>query len=226
RMYKTGDLGRWQSDGSIVFVGRKDDQVKIRGYRIELGEIESVLERHEKISSAIVLVKTDASGDKNLVAYVRSTEELKGSAIRSYLLEYLPAYMIPAYIVPIEVMPLTANGKVDKKALPDPEDFGISTETIYVAPRNETEERLVLIWQELLGQENIGVKDNFFDRGGHSLKATQLISRISKEFNIQIALKSAFLEPTIEVLAEKINNDLWLKNSLIEDEENYSEIKI
>ncbi|MBB5624284.1 acyl carrier protein, partial [Pedobacter cryoconitis] len=208
---------RWLADGTIEFSGRKDDQVKIRGYRIEPGEIETALERHAAISAATVVVKMDVAGDKILVAYVVSADELDGTVMRSYLLERLPAYMVPAYFVRLEILPLTPNGKVDKRSLPSPEGLSISSGPAYVAPRSEVEEKLVLVWQELLGIKRIGMKDDFFTIGGHSLKATQLISRINREFEVDLSLVMLFNDPTVENMANKIEEIYWSGGELFEN---------
>ncbi|MCP4108251.1 MAG: amino acid adenylation domain-containing protein, partial [Desulfobacteraceae bacterium] len=203
RMYRTGDLARWLPDGNIEFLGRIDNQVKIRGFRIELGEIEKSLLQHGDITSAVVLAKEGTDGDKHLVAYYSSGNELEISELRVFLAESLPDYMIPSFFIHMETFPLTPNGKIDRKALPEP-DGAINTGMEYVPPRNETEEILAGIWQEILGVDRIGVKDNFFDLGGHSLKATRVVSRISKDLEVEVSLKDIFSSPTIGSLAEII----------------------
>ncbi|WP_133054573.1 non-ribosomal peptide synthetase, partial [Niastella populi] len=197
RLYKTGDLGRWLPDGNIEFIGRKDDQVKIRGYRIEPGEIEHTLLNHEEINQAVVLAKEDESGEKELVAYITSNTRQNTSDLRDYLKERLPSYMVPAYIVQLEAMPLTANGKVDKKSLPDPEGLGLSSGVEYVAPRNEIEEKLVKIWEEVLERRNIGVNDDFFALGGHSLKVVRLSNEYQKELSAKLSLKELFAHTSV-----------------------------
>ena len=206
KMYKTGDLGRWLPDGNIEFVGRKDDQVKIRGYRIELGEIENVLQQHPAIEHTVVLVKEDANGEQQLVAYLTSKEELTTSGLRAYLKKSLPDYMLPAHFVSLESFPLTPNGKVDKKGLPSPEGLGLASGVEYVAPRNEIEEELVNIWSEVLRveKEKIGVKDDFFELGGHSLRATIVIGKIHSFSGVSISLKEIFHDSNIEYLSKKI----------------------
>jgi amino acid adenylation domain-containing protein/non-ribosomal peptide synthase protein (TIGR01720 family) len=204
RMYKTGDLGRWLPDGNIEFAGRKDDQVKIRGYRIELGEIENAIQSHSDIDSTIVIARSNKAAEKELIAYAVSKENLNISEIRTYLGHRLPSYMIPSYFVQIASLPLTSNGKIDKKRLPDPEDSGMSTGIGYAAPTNETEAKLVLIWQEILGREKIGIKDNFFEIGGHSLKATRLASHIYKEFEVKVSLRELFVNAVLEEQAKLI----------------------
>ncbi|WP_035089086.1 non-ribosomal peptide synthetase, partial [Aquimarina muelleri] len=184
RIYKTGDLVRWLPDGNIDFIGRVDDQVKIRGYRIELGEIESVLSSLDVVIQCCVLVKEDSLGEKCLVGYVVVEGDLDKEEIQQYLKLSLPEYMVPTVWVEMEVMPLTNNGKLDKKALPEPDGSESSAKT-YVAPESEIEVQLVEIWQDLLGLENIGIHDNFFELGGHSLLATRLVSKIRKELSIE-----------------------------------------
>ena len=198
RLYRTGDLGRWLPDGNIEYMGRIDNQVKIRGYRIELGEIESVLNQSELVQQAVVLAKADASGNKRLVGYAVPQGQFDKQAIQSYLSTKLPEYMIPALWVELESLPLTPNGKIDRKALPDPEITNITTE--YVAPRNETEQVLAGIWQELLGVERIGIYDNFFELGGHSLLAMRVVSAIRRELNTELSIRDLFVQPTIASL--------------------------
>ncbi|WP_144028932.1 non-ribosomal peptide synthetase, partial [Paenibacillus tyrfis] len=203
RMYKTGDLARWLPDGSIEYLGRVDHQVKIRGYRIELGEVEARLLNVEHIQEAIVLAREDEAGQQHLCAYFVGERQLTLSHIREALSAKLPGYMIPTYFVQLERMPLTPNGKVDRKALPAPEG-SVPTGTEYVAPRTATEARLAQIWQEVLGLPSVGVQDNFFEVGGHSLRATQMVSRIHKELDGGISLREVFESPTIEQLARLI----------------------
>ena len=178
RLYKTGDLGRWLPDGNIEYLGRVDDQVKIRGYRIELGEIESVLNQNPDIQEAVVLAREDKQGTKRLIGYVVPSGTFDKQAIQNYLSIRLPDYMVPVLWVELASLPLTPNGKTDKKALPDPE---ITDQTsVYVAPRNETEEALATIWEELLGLEHIGIYDNFFELGGDSILMIQVVSRMRR----------------------------------------------
>ncbi len=206
KMYKTGDLARWLPDGNIEFLGRIDNQVKIRGFRIELGEIESKLLSHTEIKEAIVIDKEDSNNNKYLCAYIAVEREQTVAELREYLLKELPEYMIPAYFIQLDKLPLTANGKVDRKALPEP-DGSITTGAEYVAPRNEIEEKLVSIWSEVLGIEKIGINDNFFELGGHSLKAMNVTSKIKKAIGIDIPLKELFTTPTIKRLSEYISNN-------------------
>ncbi|NIM17931.1 MAG: amino acid adenylation domain-containing protein, partial [Candidatus Aminicenantes bacterium] len=199
KIYKTGDLARWLPDGNIEFLGRMDQQVKLRGFRIELGEIESRLLKHDLISEAFVIDRDSGGGDKYLCAYIVLREMFDLSELKDYLSSSLPDYMIPSYFVDIDKIPLTPSGKVDSKALPEPE---VTAGGGYTAPRNEVEKKLVGIWQEILGVNiSIGINDNFFELGGHSLKATVITSRIYKEFGIKIPLVEIFRFPTIRGLS-------------------------
>jgi amino acid adenylation domain-containing protein len=202
RLYKTGDLGRWLPDGNIEYMGRIDDQVKIRGYRIELGEIESVLNGCEHVSQAVVLAKEDSSGNKRLIGYVVPKEEFNKQDIEDYLNTKLPEYMVPAQWVELESIPLTPNGKVDRKALPDPELADRTDE--YAAPQNETEEKLAEIWQEMLEVDRVGIHDDFFDIGGHSLLAISLVSIIRKVFGLELPINDVFDYPTVSLLAGRL----------------------
>jgi acyl carrier protein len=209
-MYKTGDAGKWLPDGSIEFAGRNDDQVKIRGHRIETGEIEKLLLKHELLREVIVLPIGEGN-EKFLCAYYTASVDLTGIELRAYLQARLPLYMVPAYFMQIEKMPLTQNGKIDKKALPVPV---LQKTSNYIAPRNEVEERLAAIWSDVLNLEkdSISIDDNFFESGGHSLKANDLISKIHKEMGTRLPVAEVFKKPTIEELAEMIENALWVKN--------------
>lgn len=200
RMYKTGDMGRWLPDGNIVYLGRMDDQVKIRGYRIELGEIEVALRESTLVSQGIVLAKEDKDGNRRLVAYVIADGLFDREVVTAYLKGRLPEYMVPGLWVELDSLPLTSNGKIDKKALPDP-DAVISLNNKYEAPRDELEIKLAGIWQEIFQIKQIGIHDNFFELGGHSLKAIQLISRLRKQYNIATDIGKIFSHPTIRELS-------------------------
>lgn len=201
RLYKTGDLGRYLPDGKIEYMGRIDHQVKVRGYRIELGEIESCISSYPNVRETVVLAVADETGDKQLVAYVATSQsDMDPVALKSALKKQLPDYMVPSAYVFLSEMPLTPNGKIDTKGLPAP-DGAMASAAEYVAPRNETEAQLVQIWEEVLKHGQIGVKDNFFDIGGHSLLATQVVSRIREQFSIELALSAIFEDPTIEAIA-------------------------
>ncbi|MCW3465948.1 non-ribosomal peptide synthetase [Chitinophaga nivalis] len=210
RMYKTGDLGKWLPDGNIIFTGRKDDQVKIHGHRIELGEIENVLLEHDKVDAAVVVARPNINGDKELIAYVVSEAPLASLDLRTYLGQTLPVYMIPGYFHQLPQLPLTSSGKIDKKNLPVPEAAALGTGTVYVAPRNDTEEKVVLIWQEILGKERIGIRDNFFELGGDSIRILKIISEIRKKLDLEIPLTDIYKHQTIEALLEHVlsNKDI------------------
>ncbi|WP_345027369.1 thioesterase domain-containing protein, partial [Flavivirga jejuensis] len=203
RVYKTGDLGRWLSDGTLEFIGRVDDQVKIRGYRIELGEIESVLSQDSQIKSCCVLAREDVDGNKRLVGYVVVEGDFDKKGIQERLREKLPDYMVPQIWIALSEMPITSNGKIDKKGLPEPDSTQLSAQE-YVGPRNERETQLVSIWQELLGIEKIGVHDDFFELGGHSILAIKLISRVNVVLNTVLNISVLFEYSTISSLLENI----------------------
>ncbi|QQD80611.1 amino acid adenylation domain-containing protein [Bacillus siamensis] len=205
RMYRTGDLARWLPDGNIEYLGRIDHQVKIRGYRIEIGEVETSLSNIGEVQEAIVIAREDENGDKELYAYFVASRPYHVSEMKEKLSDQLPNYMIPSYFKQLEKMPLTPNGKIDRKALPVPEGE-LQTGKEYVAPRTSIEVKLVEIWQEVLGVAKVGIKDNFFDIGGHSLRATNLVAKIYKEMNVNVSLREVFSSPTIEQLANTIQN--------------------
>ncbi|HEV7518415.1 MAG TPA: amino acid adenylation domain-containing protein, partial [Thermoanaerobaculia bacterium] len=205
RMYRSGDLARRLPDGAIEYLGRTDHQVKIRGLRIELGEIEAVLGQHPGVREAVVLVREDRPGDKRLVGYVTPTAEPGPTPeqLRSFLAERLPGYMVPAAWVLLAELPLTANGKVDRRALPAPQGSG-SKEADYLAPRGPVEEVLAAIWEEVLRRERVGVEDDFFALGGHSLLATKVTSRVRRTLGVELPLRVLFESPTIAALALEI----------------------
>ncbi|HSH67653.1 MAG TPA: phosphopantetheine-binding protein, partial [Bacteroidia bacterium] len=216
RIYKTGDLGRWLPDGNIQFVGRRDDQVKLHGYRIELREIELALKEHSLVKEALVIAKANHQNQKELVAYIVSNEELNALDLQEHLSKTLPLNMIPGHYIQLEELPLTANGKIDRKKLPDTQGAEMDTGVEYVAPSNETEEKLVAMWQEILEREKIGVKDNFFKIGGHSLKAALLVSQIRKAFDVTLNLTDLFNNPTVEGVANEIEKANWVNKEQVE----------
>ncbi|GAA4545283.1 non-ribosomal peptide synthase/polyketide synthase [Amycolatopsis samaneae] len=193
RMYRSGDLARWNSAGELVFAGRADDQVKVRGYRIELGEVEAALTARPGVSSAVVVVRDD-----RLVAYVVSTVDTED--LRSSLVNVLPAYMVPAAFVALDRLPLTTHGKVDRDALPEPEAVAKAG---YVAPRNDTEQTLADLWAEVLGVERVGVEDNFFELGGDSILSIQVIAR-ARRVGLRFTSQQLFLRQTIAALVPDI----------------------
>ena len=202
RLYRTGDLARWLPDGSVEFLGRIDHQVKIRGYRIELGEIENRLAELETLQEVIVIARDEEeTGEKYLCAYMVIDGELQVNDLRRQLSKKLPDYMIPQYFVQLERLPLTANGKVDRKALPTPVG---EVQTEYVAPRNELEIALAQIWRKILGVERVGIYDNFFELGGHSLKAVAVINNMNRELGTNIPLAELYANPNLAAIAEYI----------------------
>lgn len=198
-LYRTGDSGKWRSDGTIECLGRNDDQVKIRGYRIEPGEIEAALRQYEAVTDAVVTTFRNKDEEEELVGYITGSADFNVRALRSFLAQQLPAYMIPGHFVQLDSMPLTPNGKIDKKALPSAQGMSMVTGTAYVGPRNRDEERLVEAWSELLEKDKttIGIHDNFFELGGQSLSAIRLMGIISKELSMKIPLSLIFENPTI-----------------------------
>jgi thioester reductase-like protein len=212
RMYRTGDLARWLPDGNIEFLGRIDHQVKIRGYRIELEEIESQLLKHASIKEAVVTAREGSNGDNYLCAHIVADREVTSGEIREHLVKELPDYMIPSYFVQFERMPLTPNGKIDRKALPEP-NGSVNTGVEYATPRNYTERRVAAALEQVLKIETVGIHDNFFNLGGDSLKAVRLVSMLSKDFNISV--KDIFIHQTVAELAANINySEDLLKNRL------------
>ena len=215
-LYQTGDLVRLLADGYIEFLGRIDDQVKIRGYRVEPAEVERVLAGCPGVRQAAVIARENASGDMSLVGYVvaQTGRSLEGGTLRSFLMERLPDFMVPAHFVVLDSLPLNANGKVNRHALPDPAIApGRGTTP---APRDPIEERILAIWKEVLGLPEIGIHDNFFDLGGHSLMATQVISRIRSAYNIQLPVRVLFDRSTVAGLSEAVGESL---GALTEDPE-------
>ena len=209
RLYRTGDLGRYLADGSIEFQGRADFQVKVQGYRIELGEIETVLERHPEVRAAVVTAHGERHGDKRLVAYVVADGEPTSTParLRAYLEEKLPRYMVPTRFVALERLPLTANGKVDRKALPAPEEPGARREHVFEPPADELEQTLARIWEEVLGVARVGRHDSFFELGGHSFALVRVMGRIRQRFGRELPLTALVQEPTLAHLASLVRED-------------------
>jgi len=216
RLYKTGDLARYQDDGTIEYLGRIDHQVKLRGFRIELGEIENALANHCAIHQAVVVVREDTPGDRRLVAYMalRPGSHLPVAEARLHLKRTLPDYMIPAAFVEMDALPLTPSGKVDRKRLPVP-DYGVSTTAKSVdGIRTPTEEVITGIWAEVLKLQQIGTEDDFFELGGHSLLATQVISRVRQAFSTELPVRTLFEAPTIAGLAQRVDTSVRQKRGL------------
>jgi aryl carrier-like protein len=207
RLYKTGDLCRFLPDGNIEYLGRMDNQVKIRGFRIELGEIESLLRQDPAISDAVVIAKGDTSGDMRLIAYLVPAQPALPAItlLRSHLKTRVPDYMVPAEFVFVDEIPLSANGKVDHRALPEPAGQGVSARE-YTAAQNPVEGQLVQIWEDLLKRQPIGIHDDFFELGGHSLAAMQVVSRVRQSMRADLSLARFFASPTIAEIASAITD--------------------
>jgi amino acid adenylation domain-containing protein len=221
RLYRTGDVVRWLAAGELEFVGRADNQVKVRGFRVEPGEIEFALMSHESVRDCVVLAREDEPGDVRLVAYVVTAGDASGDIMaswRAHLRERLPEYMVPSAFVTLDGLPLNANGKVDRRALPAP-DFYQLTAGAYVAPRDEVEEALCEVWAEVLKVGRVGVHDNFFESGGHSLKATQIVSRLRRDMQVTLTVRSLFAAPTVAEFAPLVERALLEELELLSEEE-------
>src|SRR6185369_10375683 len=199
RIYRTGDRGRYLPDGNIEFTGRMDEQVKVRGFRIELGEIESVLAEHESVREAVVVALEDKGSEKRLVAYVVTAQGASRniSDLRSHLKSRLPDYMILSAFVYLDALPLTSHGKLDRRALPAPDDERPALAEAFVEARTPAEKSLASIWTKLLGINRIGINDNYFELGGDSLLATQLVSQVRNVFEVELPLVELFRHPTL-----------------------------
>jgi amino acid adenylation domain-containing protein len=213
KIYRTGDLCRWFPDGNIQFLGRIDDQVKIRGYRVEPGEIETALLNVEGVNQAVVLVKEDKIANKRLIAYVVVNKAYRQAAAMQYLRTQLPEYMVPLALITLDALPLTNNGKINKAALPEPDMHVIAVQE-YVAPRTQVEQQLALIWQVALDIDRIGINDNFFVMGGHSLLAMRVALLASKALKANIGIRDIFMQPTIALLSARLLPDSGLSLSL------------
>jgi amino acid adenylation domain-containing protein len=205
RLYRTGDLARSWPDGLLEFVGRLDHQIKIRGFRVELGEVEAALKAHPGLVDAVVVAREQAVGGRGLIAYVVAREPLDARRLREFLGDRLPAYMVPSAFVVLDELPRTPHGKVDRRALPDPQRVEPAGS---VAPRTPLEELLAAIWGEVLGRERVGVEESFFELGGHSLLATQVMSRVRRTFEVDLPLRSLFEEPTVAAFAARVETEL------------------
>lgn len=205
RLYRSGDLGRWRADGQIEFLGRNDSQVKLRGFRIELGEIEARLSKHPQVREAVAAVLAVESGEKRLVAYFvpRGLPKPTPTELRDHLSVSLPEYMIPSAIVALERMPITANGKLDRRALPAPEIDAYASRA-HESPQGEVEQIVAEMWRELLHIDPIGRHDNFFELGGHSLLAMQVTVRVRSVFSVELSINSVFEFPTLRQLAAQV----------------------
>jgi amino acid adenylation domain-containing protein len=210
RLYRTGDRGRFLPGGELECAGRVDYQVKLRGYRVELGEIEATLAEHEAVREAVATVREDRPGDRRLVAYIVPARDAAPQLgeLREYLREKLPEYMLPSAVVPLKAFPLTRNGKVDRFALPEPDEAGAEAGNLFVAPRTPVEEVVAGIWAQLFGLKQVSTQANFFELGGHSLLVTQVISRVRKVFRVEIQVRSLFESPTVAALSEQVEAEM------------------
>jgi amino acid adenylation domain-containing protein len=205
RLYQTGDLARYSLDGAIEYLGRVDKQVKIRGFRIELSEIEAALGAHKAVRDCVVVVREDTPGNQRLVAYVVARNgAAPPRSLRQFLASKLPAHMLPAAILVLEKLPLSNNGKIDKRALPPPEQIDSDAEEGFAAPRNQVEDLLAEIWAPIIGVKRVGIHDNFFTLGGHSLSAARIVSRVREAFKTELPLRALFEHPTVAALAQVI----------------------
>lgn len=218
RLYHTGDKGRYRVDGQVEFLGRIDTQVKIRGFRVEPEEVESaIVTTLGSGAGAVVVGGKDPRGDDCLVAYVAAAEDDFANSLRVSLRGILPEYMVPALFIPIEKVPLNRNGKVDRRRLPDPSGFWVAKE--YVAPRNDYEHEIAEIWQSVLKLEQISVADNFFDVGGHSLLAVQIVSRVKERYQIEFSMRRLLEIASIEGMASYVENALWIRDGDSQEED-------
>ncbi|MGP0067608.1 MAG: amino acid adenylation domain-containing protein [Isosphaeraceae bacterium] len=209
RLYRTGDLARWRTDGTLECLGRIDHQVKIRGFRVELGEVEAALAQHPEVRDVVVDALPDPSEEMRLAAYIvprGGTHPKTATELRAWLQGQLPEYMIPSTFVTLDALPMTPNGKVDRRALPDPSPSRRTPSADFVPPRGPIEQAIAEIWSELLGGEPAGAHDNFFERGGHSLLAVQLLARLRHAFDVEASLKDFLEEPTVSRLARVVEN--------------------
>ena len=217
KLYRTGDLGKFDANGTLYYLGRTDHQVKIRGLRVELGEIETILAQHDLINNCVVVAKTNAQNDTRILAYFTSKyQDIDPLILRDHLAPQLPTYMIPTSFTQLDDIPLTPSGKIDRQNLPDTER-GILNAQTYIAPRDDIERILADVWAELLEIERVGIHDNFFELGGHSLLATVAISRLQKEFNVSIPLTDIFKDPTIANIADAIRKAQQAQKLSIDD---------
>jgi pimeloyl-ACP methyl ester carboxylesterase len=218
RLFRTGDLGRWLASGNLEILGRLDQQVKIRGFRIEPGEVEAVLCQHPAVKQAAVVARESQCGTKELVAYITSDAPLSGlGTLREQLRRKLPEAMVPARYVVLEEMPTTSNGKCDRRALPPPDERELVQGVAFVAPRDPTENMLAAIWTSLLGRDFVGLSDNFFDVGGDSLLAVELIAEVKRVFGRALPVATFLDSPTVEVMARNLRDDTgaWRWSSLV-----------
>jgi acyl-coenzyme A synthetase/AMP-(fatty) acid ligase/acyl carrier protein len=213
RMYRTGDLGRMLPDENMEFLGRTDNQVKVRGYRVELGEIESTLQKHEHVREAIVNVYKDAANNNQLCAYLVLREPVSLQPVKDHLKSMVPGYMLPNQYMVLDALPLTSNGKINRKALPDPAKDTTELQKDHAAPVTELNKQVSSIWNNILNMERISINDNLFDLGANSLSVGAFVNRIAKEMNIALNIQEVFDNPTIEMLSEEIDRIRWANSN-------------
>jgi amino acid adenylation domain-containing protein len=224
RLYKSGDLGWWNEQGNLEYIGRLDHQVKLNGYRIELEEIESVLKLHPLVEDGAVILKKDVDNGNYLAAFISVSGNINSSDLRLHALSVLPEYMVPSHYIVLKEFPLTINGKIDRNSLETYATEYLLSSKEYIEPRNETEKKLLSLWKEILANDKISVKDDFFELGGHSLRATRLLSQIFKEFEIKLELNDLFNVSVLEdqaKLIEKGVKTVYSDISRVETKENY-----
>jgi amino acid adenylation domain-containing protein len=221
RLYKTGDLVRYRSDGHLEFLGRLDHQIKLRGFRIELPEIEAVLSQHASIEEVVVLAREDIGFDKRLIAYfiAKSQQSVSSGVLRRFLQNKLPDYMIPSAFLQLEALPLTPNGKIDREALPEPKQASAILESAYIAPQTEIEEKIETILKSVLRVDKIGIQDNFFELGAHSLLLVQAQEKLQRTLDREVPVLALFQYPTISSLADYLESSLTVQNEAVFQEE-------
>jgi acyl carrier protein len=220
RLYRTGDRARHLPDGRIDYLGRFDHQLKVRGYRIEPGEIEAVFGQHPSVRDAVVIAREDTPGERRLVAYVvaREGQTLEAGDLRTFGKERLPQYMMPSAFVVSESLPLTPNGKLDRRALPAPEAGDAGTLAAYLPPQTEIERTITAVWQQVLGVGQVGLNDNFFDLGGHSLFMIQVQSKLRTALNRNISITDLFKYPSVSALARHLSGDTQQTSAALKDQ--------
>jgi hypothetical protein len=210
-LYRTGDLVRWTEAGELEFLGRLDGQVKVRGCRIELGEVEATLQQYPAVRECLVLTRPGAGGQMQLVAYVVRSANVAGasdSELVDFLRRKLPAYMVPSACILLDAWPLTPNGKIDRAALPAPEEHAVESRAPFAPPRSSSEQVVAKVWAEVLGRGEIGLEDNFFDLGGHSLLAAQVITRLNALLQASVSVRALFDQPTLAAFAREVEQRL------------------
>ena len=205
RMYRTGDLGRWLRNGNMEFIGRKDNQVKIRGYRVELGEIESVLLKHDSVKEAIVQAITDGNNQKQLCAYLVVRNTYANEVLRQCIQDILPEYMLPTYYVLLDALPLNSNGKIDRKALPEP-DQTVNNDKVFIAPTTQMQKTIADIWCGILRIDSLSINDDFFELGANSLSVASFVARFHKKMEYSIEVRDVFFNPTVAQLANMLQD--------------------